>query len=333
MKQIRGYVPIHKQRGNNIIMNEYIRMQQKIYDSVSHLTNNSLFLEVQKMQDMRESVFGSSIKNMQAAIAPMQQLVVGNEVIQSAINASNMVSKINRSFEFVNTVEQSRIALTGMTGALENMLKFYQSFTPALPSQSMMNIIGNLSVLNFYSDNITQEEKEETEEVSNKIISEILEPKEKQIYTEDDPIVKVLPVNDQLLQYLAENPEELYKLGDRQFEEVMAEIYNKLGYRVKLTPPTRDGGKDIILTDNRIFGDFIYYVECKHYKESNHVGLGIVQRLHGVVNGDRVNGGILATTSFFSKPARDFVLNSKLNFQIKLQDYNDIQKLLKKAIR
>lgn len=331
MKQIRGYVPIHKQGGNNVIMNEYIRMQQKIYDSVSHLTNNSLFLEVQKMQDMREAVLGSSIKNMQAAIAPMQQLVVRNEVMQSAFNASNMVSKINRNFEFVNALEQSRIALTGMTGALENMLKFYQSFAPALPSQSMMNIIGNLSVLNFYSDDITEEEKEETEEVSNKIISEILKPEKKQIYTEDDPIVKVMPVNEKLLEYLAENPEEWYNLGNRQFEEVMAGIYSKLGYDVKLTPETRDGGKDLIITEHGIFGDFMYYVECKHYKASNHVGIGFVHKLNGVVNGDKVNGGILATTSFFSKPAREFVLDNNLNFQIKLQDYNDIQKLLKEV--
>lgn len=329
MKQIEWYVPIHNRGGKSINMDEYIKKQQELLDSMSHLTNNSLVLEAQKMQARSDAVLGASIKSMQATIAPIQQFVAENKWLQSEIRFSNMIREINSSFESVNAAEQSRIALTGMTSVLGKMLEFSRSFTSALPSQSMMNMIGNRSVLNFYSDDITEEEKEETEEVSNKIISEILKPEKKQIYTEDDPIVKVMPVNEKLLEYLAENPEEWYNLGNRQFEEVMAGIYSKLGYDVKLTPETRDGGKDLIITEHGIFGDFMYYVECKHYKASNHVGIGFVHKLNGVVNGDKVNGGILATTSFFSKPARNFVLDNNLNFQIKLQDYNDIQKLLK----
>ena len=108
----------------------------------------------------------------------------------------------------------------------------------------------------------------------------------------------------------------------------MAEIYSKLGYNVERTQSTRDGGKDIIIRKPEILGDFIYYVECKKYAPKRHIGVGIVRNLVGTVNTDRVNGGILATTSFFTRDARKFVLDNKLDFQIKMHDYNKIQQLL-----
>lgn len=112
----------------------------------------------------------------------------------------------------------------------------------------------------------------------------------------------------------------------------MAEIYNKLGYKVEITPSTRDGGKDLIIRKPEILGDFIYYVECKKYAAERHIGVGIVRNLVGTVNTDRVNGGILATTSFFTKNACKYVLDNKLDCQIKMHDYNRIQELLKKAL-
>lgn len=112
----------------------------------------------------------------------------------------------------------------------------------------------------------------------------------------------------------------------------MAEIYNKLGYKVELTKATRDGGKDIIIRKPDILGDFIYYVECKRYAANNPVGVGIVRALDGVINMDRVNGGIIATTSYFAQDAKDLILNHNLNFQIKLHDYNMIRNLLNRVV-
>lgn len=259
---------------------------------------------------------------MLSAIAPIQDLRINDDSLQ---NFSYMTRKLNASFEMMNEMVQ-------VSQGFQNIVNLSQSFAEKIINSDMLNVINNFSIINFHPDNISEEEKKEKEEVSNKIISEILKPEKKQIYSEDSTIIKVLPVNERLLQYLADNPNEWYNLEPRKFEEVMAEIYTKLGYNVKITSETRDGGKDLIITDNRGFGDFMYYVECKHYKPENHVGIGFVQRLHGVVNGDRVNGGVLATTSFFSKPAREFVLNNNLNCQIKLQDYNSIQDLVKRAV-
>lgn len=72
---------------------------------------------------------------------------------------------------------------------------------------------------------------------------------------------------------MSENPRALYQLKSRKFEEVMVEIYNRLGYKVELTKVTRDDGKDIILRKSDILGDFIYYVECKKYSGNKPVSV------------------------------------------------------------
>lgn len=45
------------------------------------------------------------------------------------------------------------------------------------------------------------------------------------------------------------------------FEEYMANLFIKYGYEVEQTPPTNDGGKDLILK----YDGVKYYVECKHF--------------------------------------------------------------------
>lgn len=117
-------------------------------------------------------------------------------------------------------------------------------------------------------------------------------------------LIILSPVNDDVLKYLSYHPQELYRLSASEFEITMAEIYHKLGYHVFRTPSTHDGGKDIILTDKTLLGDFIYYVECKKFSPNTAVGVSVVRRLHGVIMNDRVNGGIIATTSYFSKKCK-----------------------------
>lgn len=112
----------------------------------------------------------------------------------------------------------------------------------------------------------------------------------------------------------------------------MAEIYSKLGYKVERTQSTRDGGKDIIIRKPEKLGDFIYYVECKKYAPKRHVGVGIIRNLVGTVNTDRVNGGILATTSYFTSVARKFIIDNNLSYQIQTHDYDMIRNLLDEVV-
>lgn len=255
------------------------------------------------------------------------------------IENSPTMQEIQRVANNLSAVGNALLTYSEKCDALAN--SWATAYERLSNTQAMVNLSKIVEVLGeqvylyniYHSDEISLEEKEETNEVNEIIISEILLPDtEKKIHTEESPIITLSPVNDQVLKYLSENPEELYKLTDTDFEIVMAEIYAKLGYDVIRTQQTRDGGKDIIIRKPEILGDFVYYVECKKHSPNRPVGIGIIRNFVGTVTTDRVNGGILATTSFFTKPARDFILENKWNCQIKMHDYNTIQELLNKAI-
>lgn len=102
------------------------------------------------------------------------------------------------------------------------------------------------------------------------------------------------------------------------FEEYMANLFREYGYEVEQTPPTNDGGKDIILQyDGRK-----YYVECKHFADGS-VGREIIQKLvgAGIVDGD-VDGFVVATTSYYNDNAIDCMEKSKV--PLFLLDLDDI---------
>ena len=177
-----------------------------------------------------------------------------------------------------------------------------------------MHTFGGYDLLYFPSRGF-YEENAMDKEINAKIVDKIFSLEQKD-NNEKSTIITLSPINNRVLKYLSENPLAFYQLDDREFEIVMAEIYNKLGYEVELTKATRDGGKDIIIRKPEILGDFIYYVECKKNAPKRHIGIGIVKNLVGTISTDRVNGGILATTSYFTSDAKRFISDNKYDYQI-----------------
>lgn len=269
------------------------------------------------------------------------------ETIQKNANALNLAYKSQivqalEPYEKMQTmISQSLTPVIAqyqqIAEVLHNMMLPYKELCAKIENwnsviaESINNI--SLPVLNLYYEEVSEEEEPEINNTNERIITEILQPdQEKKIDVVESPVITLSPINDRVLKYLSENPDAFYQLSDDDFEIVMAEIYSKLGYNVTRTQATRDGGKDLIIRKAETLGDFIYYVECKKYAPKRHIGVGIVRNLVGTVNTDRVNGGILATTSFFTKDARKFILDNKWNCQIKMHDYDVIQELLKKTL-
>lgn len=138
----------------------------------------------------------------------------------------------------------------------------------------------------------------------------------------------VTEVNDELLSELSIKPELLHNLSSYNFERVVARIFEKQGFSVEITPKTRDGGKDIFIAKQGL-ASFLFYVECKKYAPDKPVGIDIIQRLYGVISAEKANGGFIATTSYFTKPAKDYIEEYNLEHQLTLQDYNTISDILK----
>ncbi len=141
--------------------------------------------------------------------------------------------------------------------------------------------------------------------------------------------IRVQAVADGLIRYLAQRPELLYEIRPRQLEELMAELFERQGFDVELTPETHDDGVDLYLIQHTPYGRLLTLVDTKRQRADRPVGVGIVRQLFGVVEAKRASAGVITTTSFFSGAARRF--QEEVPFRLGLQDFLDIHRMLQAA--
>ena len=115
--------------------------------------------------------------------------------------------------------------------------------------------------------------------------------------------------------------EEWKKLSGKEFEETVAAIFEKLGYKTKIK---RNGGVDIIAgKDKKQF-----LIQCKQMEkvipDDVRAFWGSIQDR---VSKGKVEKGFFVTTGSFTEGSREFVKNE--NIRIKLIDGFDLEKLAK----
>lgn len=124
-----------------------------------------------------------------------------------------------------------------------------------------------------------------------------------------------------LIERLAINPDELRHLSSRKFEELVAELLGRDGFEVHLTQQSRDGGRDILAHSTTAAGKHLFYVECKKYDERP-VGVEIVRGLYGTVASDMATGGVIVTTSRFTRDALKYA--RRIENRMSLKDRNEL---------
>jgi HJR/Mrr/RecB family endonuclease len=134
--------------------------------------------------------------------------------------------------------------------------------------------------------------------------------------------VEFADITEELIRYLASHPEKMYELNPYKFEDLVAEIFRDRGYDVIQTPYSKDDGRDLLAVYKEPFGTILTLVECKRYAAHQRIGPALVRHLFGVVEHERASHGILATTSFFTKGAREWTFD--LQYKLSLHDYNDV---------
>ncbi|RMF91250.1 MAG: restriction endonuclease [Methanobacteriota archaeon] len=107
----------------------------------------------------------------------------------------------------------------------------------------------------------------------------------------------------------------LENLNGYEFQELVADIFRKIGYKkVKVGPYSGDGGRDITMVEVKSGEHVPVIVECKHHKSS--VGRPVVQKLHSAVltlGGGGRKKGFIVTSGFFSNAAIEYA--KKVNRQ------------------
>lgn len=108
-------------------------------------------------------------------------------------------------------------------------------------------------------------------------------------------------------------------LSGRAFEHELAQLFERLGYGVQLTPYGRDGAIDLFIQQN----GKSTIVQCKRY--TGRVGVAIVRELYGVLRSSKANNAILASTGGFTQGVLDFTKDKPIQL-LGLREIIDLQK-------
>ena len=102
----------------------------------------------------------------------------------------------------------------------------------------------------------------------------------------------------------------LMELTPGEFENLITNLFSKMGLETRLTRASRDGGVDCVAWDMRPVVGGKVIVQAKRYK--NTVGVSAVRDLYGTVMNEGAAKGILVTTSGYGKSAFEFAQNKPL---------------------
>ena len=117
---------------------------------------------------------------------------------------------------------------------------------------------------------------------------------------------------------------DLKRMHPFKFEDYVAKLYKNMGYSVKQTKRTGDGGKDIVATKN----GQTYFVECKRY--SDPINVHKMRDFVGAcVLGGKDVKGIYVTTSSFTNDAK----SAANRIGIQMIDGNKLMSMIRSKTR
>ena len=105
----------------------------------------------------------------------------------------------------------------------------------------------------------------------------------------------------------------------QEFEKLIAEAFNRIGYTVSEPGALKEGGIDLVATaaNEKIF------VQCKHWRAAM-VGVSTIGELYAVMSAERASGGAVVTSGTFSEDAIAFAASKS----IQLIDGEQLEKLV-----
>lgn len=110
----------------------------------------------------------------------------------------------------------------------------------------------------------------------------------------------VTQLSRQLARAVAAEPEYLAEIEWRDMERMLAAIFEQIGFSVELTPPAKDGGRDLVLECHVRGGRSTYLVEVKHWTSQGRVGGKHLRHFVDVVAREQRDGGLFLATYGYS---------------------------------
>jgi len=101
--------------------------------------------------------------------------------------------------------------------------------------------------------------------------------------------------------------ESLNDMPWRDFEFLVGQYFQRLGFRVEETGKGADGGYGLIAVKDREK----FLIQCKQWRVDT-IGVKIIRELFGVVTAEQASGGIVVTSGKFSKDALAFARANRI---------------------
>lgn len=123
-----------------------------------------------------------------------------------------------------------------------------------------------------------------------------------------------------------EDNHNIDNLSGDEFEQLVASLFEAMGYEVEKTPVGPDGGIDLVLHSPDVVTSGKYIVQCKRVSSS--VSEPILRDLLGTTHSEGALKGILVTNATFTQPAIEFAEGKTLE----LIDGNKLEDLLREHL-
>lgn len=111
----------------------------------------------------------------------------------------------------------------------------------------------------------------------------------------------------ELAKLVSLQPETLDRIEWRDLERLLATVLEGLGFNVELTPSSKDGGKDIVVSCRISARTFTYFVEVKHWRSRKRVGPTVLTDFLRVLVREQQDAGLLLSTYGYSAPALELL--------------------------
>ena len=120
----------------------------------------------------------------------------------------------------------------------------------------------------------------------------------------DDLISSVKIINEEFMIWLKTHEKQSSKIHSDAFEQITGEILSSHGFEIQFTGRIKNLSADLIAIEKYENGEEVkYLIECKRYKESNKVGVAILNQVVGASYIEQTSHAMLVTTSSFTSNA------------------------------
>lgn len=136
-------------------------------------------------------------------------------------------------------------------------------------------------------------------------------------------------VYEELYSYFANRPDDLHRIGWRDFEILLFRIFQNQGFQAELGLGRGDGGVDIRLLQRDPLGDILTLVQAKKYASKNKITLTEVAALYGITKVEHARKGIFVTTSEYLPGVKKWA--GRVTDELDLYTSSDIAEWCKNA--